>query len=74
MAGPPTCFVHSDVAVHPRNGSGSHSNDFCRCSNAALVRLCWKEPSRSWLHTRYWSGSMPVNFAGMVMSSAICLA
>eukprot|EP00978_Attheya_sp_CCMP212_P020612 scaffold59189_cov29-Attheya_sp.AAC.1 len=42
-------------------------------SNAALVRLCWKDP-RSWLHTRYWSGSMPVNFAGMVMSSAIGLA
>eukprot|EP00978_Attheya_sp_CCMP212_P025973 scaffold84621_cov63-Attheya_sp.AAC.5 len=44
IVGPPTCFVHSDVAVHPRNGSESRSSDLCRCSNEALVVLCWKEP------------------------------
>eukprot|EP00978_Attheya_sp_CCMP212_P044538 scaffold313700_cov58-Attheya_sp.AAC.1 len=68
--GPSTCFVQSDVSVHPRNGSGSRNNDFCRCSKAAVVRRCWNDP-RSCVQTKYCNGSMPVNLAGMVMASAM---
>eukprot|EP00978_Attheya_sp_CCMP212_P043779 scaffold291507_cov56-Attheya_sp.AAC.2 len=70
MFGPSACFVQSDVSVHPRNGSGSRNNDFCLCSKAAVVRLCWND-LRSCVQTRYWNGSMPVNLAGMVMASAM---
>ena len=36
--------VQSEVSVQPRKGLGSLMSDFCLCSNADFILLCWNEP------------------------------